>query len=277
MTKRPPLSLLIFVIVYLVFLYAPVVLLPVFAFNDSAIIAFPLEGFTMRWFTALGEEESLFRALKNSLIIAVAASVLSTCFGVLTARAIARHEFLAKRAIFGLIMAPLFLPEIIIGVSILIVLLQLGLSLSIWTVIAGHVLIVTPFSVSILTTAFNNMDRSLEEASLDLGENHFGTFRRVILPLVAPGLISSLLIGFTISLDEFVIAFFLTGTDPTLPVYIWSMLRFPSKLPTVMALGFVLLVISLILLSLFEYSRRRSEKLTGGYGKAQHHIAQEGE
>ena len=277
MTKRAPLSLLIFVIVYLVFLYAPVVLLPLFAFNDSAIIAFPLDGFTMKWFWTLREEESLFRALKNSLIIAVSASLLSTCFGLLTARALARHQFLGKQAIFGLIMAPLFLPEIIIGVSILIVLMQLGLNLSIWTVIAGHVLIVTPFSVSILTTSFSNMDRSLEEASLDLGETNFGTFRRVIMPLVAPGLISSLLIGFTISLDEFVIAFFLTGTDPTLPVYIWSMLRFPSKLPTVMALGFVLLVMSLVLLSFFEYFRRRSEKLTGGYGKTHYHLGQEGE
>ena len=122
------------------------------------------------------EDESLFRALKNSLIIAVTASIISTIFGVLTARAMARHQFLGKQSMFGLIMAPLFLPEIIVGVSILIVLMQLGLALSLWTVIAGHVLLATPFSVSILTTAFNNLDRSLEEASLDLGENRRGTF-----------------------------------------------------------------------------------------------------
>ena len=183
---------------------------------------------------------------------------------MLTARAMARHRFMGKQSMFGLIMAPLFLPEIIVGVSILIVLMQLGLALSLWTVIAGHVLLATPFSVSILTTAFNNLDRSLEEASLDLGENRIGTFFRVILPLVTTGLISSLLIGFTISLDEFVIAFFLTGTDPTLPVYIWSLLRFPSKLPVVMALGFILLVVSLVLLGIFEFYRRRSEALTSG-------------
>ena len=261
---RQPRALLIFVIAYLGFLYAPVILLPIFAFNVSAIIAFPLSGFTTGWFSWLMEDESLFRALKNSLIIAVTASIISTIFGVLTARAMARHQFLGKQSMFGLIMAPLFLPEIIVGVSILIVLMQLGLALSLWTVIAGHVLLATPFSVSILTTAFNNLDRSLEEASLDLGENRRGTFFRVILPLVTPGLISSLLIGFTISLDEFVIAFFLTGTDPTLPVYIWSLLRFPSKLPIVMALGFILLVTSLILLSIFEFYRRRSETLAGG-------------
>ena len=264
MKTASPIALSVFVVIYLVFLYAPIFLLPIFAFNDSAVIAFPLSGFTLHWFRELWGEDVLFRAATNSLIIAVSTAVLSTCFGVLTARAMARHQFIGKKPIFGLIMAPLFLPEIIIGVSMLIVLLQLGLALSLWTVIVGHTLIATPFSVSILATAFNNMDRSLEEASLDLGETRVGTFRRVILPLVAPGLISSLLIGFIISLDEFVIAFFLTGTDPTLPVYIWSLLRFPSKLPIVMALGFLLLVLSLILLSLFEAARRRSERLTGG-------------
>jgi spermidine/putrescine transport system permease protein len=262
--KKNSQPLLIYLFIYLGFLYAPVVLLPLFAFNDSAIIAFPLSGFTTDWFSWLMEDESLFRALKNSVLIAVTASFISTIFGVLTARAMARHRFFGKQSMFGLIMAPLFLPEIIVGVSILIVLMQLGLALSLWTVIAGHVLLATPFSVSILTTAFNNLDRSLEEASLDLGENRIGTFFRVILPLVTPGLISSLLIGFTISLDEFVIAFFLTGTDPTLPVYIWSLLRFPSKLPVVMALGFILLVASLVLLSIFEFYRRRSESLASG-------------
>ena len=264
MKTASPIALSVFVVIYLVFLYAPIFLLPIFAFNDSAVIAFPLSGFTLHWFRELWGEDVLFRAATNSLIIAVSTAILSTCFGVLTARAMARHQFIGKKPIFGLIMAPLFLPEIIIGVSMLIVLLQLGLALSLWTVIIGHTLIATPFSVSILATAFNNMDRSLEEASLDLGETRIGTFRRVILPLVAPGLISSLLIGFIISLDEFVIAFFLTGTDPTLPVYIWSLLRFPSKLPIVMALGFLLLVLSLILLSLFEAARQRSERLTGG-------------
>ena len=93
---------------------------------------------------------------------------------------------------------------------------------------------------------------------MDLGENQFGTFYRVILPLVFPGIMASLLIGFTLSLDEFIIAFFLTGTETTLPVYIWAQFRFPKKLPTTMALGTVLLIVSLILLSLSEYFRRRA-------------------
>ena len=121
--KKPSLLLFSFVIIYLVFLYAPIMLLPIFAFNDSSIIAFPLSGFTVDWFVGLMGENTLHRALKNSLIIAITAAVISTCFGILTARAMARHNFLGKRPSFGLIMAPLFLPEIIIGVALLIVLI----------------------------------------------------------------------------------------------------------------------------------------------------------
>ena len=142
-------------------------------------------------------------------------------------------------------------------------LMQIGISLSIWTVIAGHVLICVPFSVAILSSAFQGLDPSLEEASMDLGETRFGTFRRVIMPLILPGIISSLLITFTISLDEFIIAFFLTGTDVTLPVYIWGQMRFPTKLPSVMALGTILLVLSVFLLVLGEVFRRRSASRQG--------------
>lgn len=255
---RAPKSFTFFVVLYLVFLYAPVVLLPIFAFNDSPVVAFPLKGFTFGWFQGLANESTLMVALKNSLLVAVSSAVLSTCLGVLAARAAARYEFLGKKPIMSFLMLPLVLPEIIVGVSLLIVLIQLGLELNVWTVILGHVLICMPFSIAILLSAFNNMDRFLEEASLDLGATRFETFFRVILPLVMPGLISSLLIGFTISLDEFIIAFFLTGTEPTLPVYIWSQLRFPSKLPGVMALGFIMLILSLILLTAGEYFRNKS-------------------
>jgi spermidine/putrescine transport system permease protein len=258
---RAPRSFTVFVGLYLLFLYAPVMLLPIFAFNDSGVIAFPLKGFTFGWFEGLANETTLFVALKNSLIVAVSSAVLSTCLGVLAARAAARYEFFGKKPIMSFLMLPLVLPEIIVGVSLLIVLVQLGLDLNVWTVILGHVLICMPFSIAILLSAFNNMDRFLEEASLDLGATRRETFFRVILPLVMPGLISSLLIGFTISLDEFIIAFFLTGTEPTLPVYIWSQLRFPSKLPGVMALGFIMLILSLVLLTAGEYFRNKSAAL----------------
>ncbi len=274
MSSKPPKSLLTYAILYLIFLYAPVLLLPLFAFNDSAIIALPLSGFTFHWFSLLWETKALHEALYNSLLIAVITAVGSTTLGIFAARAAARYEFLGKRGIVAFIMVPLVLPEIIVGVALIVVLIQLGLSLSAWTVIIGHVLICTPFSIAILQSAFNNMDRSLEEASMDLGESKVGTFFRVILPLVTPGIISSLLISFTISLDEFIIAFFLTGTDVTLPVYIWGQLRFPARLPAIMALGFLMVSLSFVLLLTAEYFRRRANRLTGNHTRSDSGIFQ---
>ena len=260
--------LAIYAVVYMLFLYAPVILLPMFAFNDATIIAFPLSGFTTKWFDVLWNTPALHLAVKNSLLVGVSAAILSTILGALAARAAARYRFPLKRGILGFIMLPMVLPEIILAVALLVLLKQLGLPLSLWTVVGGHVLICVPFSIAILTSAFNGLDQSLEEASQDLGETRWGTFRRVTLPLVMPGIISSLLISFTISLDEFIIAFFLTGTDVTLPVYIWSQLRFPTKLPSVMALGTILLALSVILLIMAEWFRRRSARKQGADASA---------
>lgn len=256
-------GLAVYAAVYMVFLYAPVILLPIFALNDSTIIAFPLTGFTTGWFGLLWTTDALHDAVWNSLIVAVATAGISTVLGAFAARAVARYRFPAQKGIMGLIMLPLVLPEIIIAVALLIVLVQLGLSLSLWTVVIGHVLITTPFSIAVLSSAFQGLDASLEEASLDLGETRWGTFRRITLPLVMPGIISSLLITFTISLDEFIIAFFLTGTDVTLPVYIWSQLRFPAKLPSIMALGTILLILTISLLLVAEIFRRRANQRRG--------------
>ena len=248
----------VYAIAYLLFLYAPIALLPIFAFNDGSIIAFPLQGFTTKWFAELTGNKALLSAVGNSLFIAAMTAIFSTLLGICAARAGAMSDFPGKRGIIGFVMLPLVLPEIIVAASLLIIMRQvLGLDLSNWTVIAAHVLICMPFSIAILNGAFQNLDPALEEAALDLGETRWSAFRLVILPLVMPGIISSLLISFTISLDEFIIAFFLTGTNPTMPVYIWGLLRFPGQLPVVMALGTILVALSILLLTLAEYFRRR--------------------
>jgi spermidine/putrescine transport system permease protein len=253
----------LYIAAFLVFLYAPAFLLPIFAFNDSSIVSFPLKGITTKWFSVLWETEALHTSAKNSLIIALSTAFFSTALGTLAARASARYKFPAQRSIMGFIMLPLVLPEIIIGVSLLVVILQLGFELSLWSIVLGHVLICTPFCVAILSSAFLNLDQSLEEASFDLGRTKMATFWLITIPLVMPGIVSSMLISFTISLDEFIIAFFLAGTEPTLPVYIWGQLRFPQKLPSLMALGTVLLLLSLSLLAIAEYFRRRSARKLG--------------
>lgn len=254
----------VYAVGYLIFLYLPVALLPLFAFNDGTVIAFPLKGFTTHWFVELLSIEALHGAVKNSLFIATVTALLSTLLGICAARASTRYRFPAQKTIMGTIMLPLVLPEIIVAVALLVVLLQLGVSLSAWTIILGHTLICTPFAIAILSSAFQGLDQSFEEAAMDLGETRWGAFTKIILPLVSPGIIASFLIAFTISMDEFIIAFFLTGAEPTLPVYIWGQLRFPQRLPAIMALGTLLLMASLILLSIAEYFRRRGVARTGG-------------
>jgi spermidine/putrescine transport system permease protein len=253
----------VYAVCFLIFLYAPILLLPIFAFNDGAIVAFPLAGFTTKWFEQLLVEPALHEALKNSVIIAVSASILSTCLGIFAARASTRYEFPFKGGIMGMIMLPLVLPEIILAIALLVVLLGIGIPLSIFTVILGHVLVCTPFAIAILSAAFQSLDKSLEEAAYDLGETPASTFRLIILPLVTPGIISSLLLTFTISLDEFLMAFFLAGTEPTLPVYIFSQFRFPKSVPVILALGTILVVASIVLLAAAEYFRRRGIARTG--------------
>ena len=253
-----------YTVLYLVFLYAPIVLLPIFAFNDATVIAFPLSGGTTKWFAKLWEEPQLHRALRNSLIIAVSSSLLATALGIFASRATTRYSFPGKAPIMGMIMLPLVLPEIILAVAILAVLLGLGVPLSLFTVILGHVLVCTPFAIAILSAAFQSLDRSLEEAAYDLGETPLSTFRLIILPLVMPGIISSLLITFTISLDEFIMAFFLAGNENTLPVYIFGQFRFPQNVPVIMALGTMLVLLSIALLATAEYFRRRGIAKSGG-------------
>ncbi|MEP6567396.1 MAG: ABC transporter permease [Mesorhizobium sp.] len=251
---------------YVVFLYLPVIFLPIFSVNTAATPKFPLTGFTLHWYEDLPRTPALLDATWNSLVVGVSASVLSTVLGILAARSITRYRYPGRRTINGLIMAPLVLPEVIVAISMLLVMLQLGLSLSLFTVVLGHVLVCIPYSMTVLTSGFEGFDRSLEEASADLGESAFGTFRRVTLPMVAPAIISSLLVCFTISLDEFIIAFFLTGTDATLPIYIWGQLRFAAKLPGVLALGTLLLVASFLLMTVAEILRRRAAKRTQNEG-----------
>lgn len=253
-----------YAIVYLLFLYAPIILLPLFAFNNSKIVAFPLSGFTLQWFREMLSDATLFRAVKNSLIIALSSAALATCLGVFAARATTRYNFPGKAGLMGLVMLPMVLPEMIMAMSLLVVLLSIGMPLSLFTIIMGHVLVCTPFAVAILSSAFQSLDRSLEEAAMDLGETPASTFRLVILPLVMPGIISSFLICFTISIDEFIVSNFLGSGEPILSVYIFGQFRFPAKVPAMLALGTILVGVSITLLTIAEYFRRRGLAKTGG-------------
>jgi spermidine/putrescine transport system permease protein len=237
-------------------LYAPIAFLLLFSFNDSIYIAFPIRGFTLKWYAALAENGPLFEALLASLKVGVAASLAATLLAILGAKAATRYRMRGKAAIVAVILSPMVVPEVVLGTALLSFMLGIGLSPSLINVALGHVLVAAPFAFAVLSSRFEGFDPSLEEASLDLGETGFGTFWRVTLPLIMPGVISSLLLCFLISFDEFLMAFFLSGTEPTLPIYMFSQLRFPQKLPGVLSLGACIIVASIVLIVLAEWLRR---------------------
>lgn len=245
-----------FALLYLVFLYGPVLFLPIFSFNDSIFVAFPLKGFTTKWYEQAFADEDMINALVASLQVGAIVAVASTILGMFGAKAITRYRVPGQSAVMAMIMLPLFIPEIILGISLLILLNALGIDLGLPVVVIGHIMLCTPFAMAVLSSRLEGFDRSLEEASLDLGETPWMTFWRVTFPLAAPGIISSLLLTFIVSFDEFLLSFFLTNQQPTLPVYIWSQLRFPNKLPSVLAMGAIILLASCLLVVLAEWVRQ---------------------
>ncbi len=255
----------VFAVAYLLFLYLPVLFLPLFSFNDSIFVAFPLKGFTTKWYEQAFADTDMLRALTASLQVGAVASIVATILGLLGAKAVTRYRMPGQALVTGTIMLPLFIPEIILGIALLILVNTLSIPLSLFSITIGHIMLCTPFAMAVLTSRLDGFDKSLEEASMDLGETPWMTFWRVTFPLVLPGIVSSMLLSFIVSFDEFLLSFFLQGQQPTLPVYIWTQLRFPNKLPSVLALGAVILIVSCLLVVLAEWVRQlgTSERKVG--------------
>jgi spermidine/putrescine transport system permease protein len=264
--NRPNRPLHVYALIYLAFLYIPVLFLPIFSFNDSIFVAFPLKGFTTKWYVALADNEPMLTALVNSLKVGGVTSVVATMLGIFGAKAVTRYRMPGKAPAVFVIMLPLFIPGIILGVALLILLSRAGVPLSLYTITLGHILICVPFAMATLMSRFEGFDKSMEEAAADLGDNPWWTFWRVTFPMAFPGVLASLLLCFTISFDEFIMAFFLSGTEPTLPIFIYGQLRFPNKLPGVLALGAIILAVSFFVVFFSQWLSRRGIGNTSGSG-----------
>ncbi len=246
----------IYALVFLGYLYIPVLFLPLFSFNDSIYIAFPLKGLTLQWYRSMLDNEPMLAALMNSVRVGAVTAVIATVLGVFGAKAVTRYRIPGQKSVVFVIMLPLVIPGIILGIALLILLSRMGVTLSLYTVTVGHILLCVPFAMATLMSRFEGFDKSMEEASADLGENAWWTFWRVTLPMVFPGVVASLLLCFTVSFDEFILAFFLAGTEPTLPIYIYGQLRFPVRLPSVLALGACILVVSFVVVFCSQWLAR---------------------
>ncbi|MEI8699368.1 MULTISPECIES: ABC transporter permease [unclassified Mesorhizobium] len=246
-----------YVLVYLVFLYLPVSLIPLFSFNASIQAAFPLQGFTFEWYATLFGNSALSGALANSLVIGAIAATGATLCGITVSYMDLYGRSPLALTISAIARLPILIPGVIVGISLLILVNLIGFGPSRIAIVLGHILVALPTTVVIMKSRFAAIPKTIREAALDLGASDWTTFRRVMLPLSLPAIVSAFMLAFLTSFDEFIVAFFLAGTEPTLPLYIWSQLRFPKSLPTVMALGTAILALSFVIAAMAEILRHR--------------------
>lgn len=244
------------------FLYLPLLMIALFSVNDSPIQTLPIQNLSLSWYRQLLDSPDLIAAFRSSLIVAVCAVALSTVFGTLFALIFAYRKPRGAALFQGALTLPFLLPGVILGLSLAIVFRTLGLTFGLTTVILGHTAFITPIVMGILLARLRQMDPSILHAAMDLGASPVRAFVGIVLPQLQTAFVGACLLGFTLSFDEVLVTFFLTGEQPTLPVYVYNQLRFGFT-PTINALFTCITVGSIGLLLLgFRF-------LTGGRtGKA---------
>jgi ABC-type spermidine/putrescine transport system permease subunit II len=211
---------------FLAFLYAPIALLILFAFNDSESVGLPFRGFTTRWFTVALEDPAFIDAFWTSVRVAVISVSISLVLGLLAAIYLARAKGRLRGIALSAISLPMLMPPVVLGLSLIIGINALGFERGLWTIIAGHILLTLPIVTLLLVVRFEGLDATHELAAMDLGAKPWQAFVRIILPQALPGLVAAAMLGFAFSMDEFILTFLVTGSQSTLPLYIYGSLRF---------------------------------------------------
>ena len=241
--KRSRLPLFVTIAV-LFFLYLPIIILIVNSFNASRFST-GWQGFSLKWYARLLHETEIWRAARNSLAIALGATALSVIFG--TTAAFALHRFARSRLQrfhYGLVYTPLVVPEILMGISLLMAFAAAGIRLGFGTIFLAHVTFCISFVAMTVLARLQDFDFAVIEAAQDLGAGWGTTLRKVLLPLIAPGILAGALLAFTLSIDDFVITFFVAGPgSTTLPIRIYSMIKYGSP-PLINALSTILLTVT---------------------------------
>jgi spermidine/putrescine transport system permease protein len=245
---------------FVVFLYAPILVLIVFSFNDRETVSFPWQGATLRWYRQFLENTTLLEALRTSALIALLTAILTTILAIPATIVLVRRRFLGRPFVMGMLLAPLVIPLVVLGIALLVLFNWFEVPLSPLTVVVGHIVIALPFAILTLVPRLERIPRSYEEASRDLGANALTAFRTVTLPLLAPAVVSALLISFVISFDEVVVASFIAGEATTFPLYLFSQLRLPRSLPQVIAVAVVVMVTSFVVVVASEVWRRVADR-----------------
>jgi len=232
-----------FLVVVFLALFGPLLILLLFAFNDSNVLAFPLEGFTAHWFVDAWRDTLLRQALLNSFGVAFVVAPLCLVLGTLAAFGLTRFRFRGRAAIGGLVGAPLILPWLVIGIAALMAYGRLHVALSLRTVIASQTICTFPLVTAIASAQLFRFQRVQEEAAIDLGCSRLQVLRHVILPHIAPALAASAIFAFTWSFNNFEISFFTIGFQQTFPIWVYSSVRNPDHTAIVNAISIVISVV----------------------------------
>ena len=267
-------ALTLFSLAFFLFIYAPLLVIIGYSFNSNPINMMIWEHFTLDWYRGLlglGERVSdgtnraayiestdqMLAALRTSLTVAAFTTMISTVIGTATAIALARYRFAAKGFYNGFLMLPMMMPDIVLGIGLLIFFVTIGMNLSLLTIIIGHCTFLTSYVFIIVQARIAGLDPALEEASADLGASEWVTLRKVLLPQLAPGIVGGALLAFVISMDDLVITYFVAGTDnTTLPVFIFGMVRRGVK-PEINAIATMMILFSVVIAALGLWLRAR--------------------
>jgi spermidine/putrescine transport system permease protein len=260
-------------LMFLMLLYGPLILILIYSFNANAVNMAIWQGATLDWYRQLfglrtnlasdtfyiESTDELLAALWNSVRVALSASLASTAIGTAAALALARYTFVGRRFYQGLMIMPMIMPDIVLGIALLIFFVGIGFKLGLLSIVVGHCTFLASYVFIVVSARLAGMDTTLEDASADLGAGPWTTFRRVTLPLIMPGVVGGFLLAFIISLNDVVITYFIAGVDAqTLPLFILGMMRRGIK-PEINALAVMLLAFTFLIAALGLYLRGRRQ------------------
>ena len=237
-------SYLYAVLIYL-FLYLPIFMVVGYSFNanDNNLV---FKGFTLHWYGAMFHDRSLMSSLLLTLELALVSTVISVVLGTLAAIGMHRYDFKLKKTLDNMLYVPIVIPELVIGIASLATFTTMKITLSFWTLVIAHVTFCVPFVIITLRARIAGFDKSVEEAAMDLGANQLHTLKRVTIPMLLPGIVSGALLSITLSLDDVIISYFVTGAgDTTLPIKVYGMAR--GKISTEVYALFTLMIVVTIL------------------------------
>lgn len=254
--KKPSLGLRLYALLAYAYIYLPIILLIIFSFNTQKLNV-RWEGFTLHWYQVLFQDNDVLRATRNTLIVAFFATLVATIIGTLAALALQRYRFPGYGLAESILYIPVIIPEVVMGISLLVFFSMIKFKLSLTTITLSHIAFNIPFVTLVVRARLHGFDKSIEEAAMDLGANWLITFWRVTLPTIMPGVLAGALLAFTLSLDDYVITYFTAGPgSTTLPLRVFSMVRF-AVTPEVNALSALWILTIFIVLGLGQVLQRK--------------------